>query len=875
MKALYCILIFSGLSANAQNCAQWDQDGSPGVTFNDMALVIDSWPDSIQTTNFVEIVNCFIYPQRHALDWGSYLGTLEQRPALIAGLDLPNKKEPRTTWPLAKGGGGSGGAGDSTCASDVKVRGTLIVPHNSSNGLPADDFHFYMYQNDRPSVEVLGASASNSTFGTVDVALNSNDNHGTPPGNMPPFHGAQVDMSDGTVPDGGVLKIDVMLCMNEKNCLKIGDYEWTYDQQGQPPQPMGGKNGWRIQPPHPGGNGGNVGDPGGGGQGAQEGNGGGDGNHIHWICIENDDTEQLLVNEVKVLASDFNYPSLDAIDWDAIDPYKTLDNKPPVVIAPGDKWCFPFHTTGSYLNGHVYVWYDAVPQPIAKRKGGNPGQPAMVFGDHPNPELSLDADSDGLWDSFEETFGLDYTDDGTTDPNQGAMGDPDLDTLSNATEQELLTDPFNANDPPQIPVGENAFNTDPSTPNFVAFGTLPAPPIPAGFFGPGSDPFTGTVELLPDNPFDLCEAIGAGNAVLSRPQSIPLPLCGDAAPVSIELVELSLVSAAPITVNYSGVPTEMWDVQLTLGTNASLGVLNVTKLHGNGGTCDIGIQLRPQFIFTKVGTGDTLILEGPTTGYDNIPLLATGLPWSHVPFGFDCPGCMGPFMPGFGPDGLQPFTLASPFMGLTLTPNCPLPPPGTGDLVPGYSFIETKTFELVIGGNEPPIPADFFGPGSLPFEGPIRFQGDPSGITPPCSGDPGQTDTLIERLGPAHLDDPPSTVQVPIEMVQLSLQSVQPITVDGSGLWNVHLGLEPSEINAGSMTITRSNSSGGTFSAFVNLHPVLTFEKADGTGMPLVFPLVQPCTPFQLPETPWVYDNGQLFWPSCGANFIPGVTPSP
>ena len=64
-----------------------------------------------------------------------------------------------------------------------------------------------------------------------------------------------------------------------------------------------------------------------------------------------------------------------------------------------------------------------------------------------------------------------------------------------------------------------------------------------------------------------------------------------------------------------------------------------------------------------------------------------------------------------------------------------------------------------------PIPADFFGPGSDPFDGIIAFVGDPLASSPHApSGDLGLADTIIERLALIDLPSPTSSAAVPIEM---------------------------------------------------------------------------------------------------------------
>jgi len=79
----------------------------------------------------------------------------------------------------------------------------------------------------------------------------------------------------------------------------------------------------------------------------------------------------------------------------------------------------------------------------------------------------VDSDGDGLSDSFEITSGLDPNDDGTTDPNNGASGDPDGDLLFNIDEQTARSNPQVAdtdddglNDRQEVDFGSSPTNTD-------------------------------------------------------------------------------------------------------------------------------------------------------------------------------------------------------------------------------------------------------------------------------------------------------------------------------------------------------------------------------------------------------------------------------
>lgn len=139
-----------------------------------------------------------------------------------------------------------------------------------------------------------------------------------------------------------------------------------------------------------------------------------------------------------------------------------------------------------------------------------------------------------------------------------------------------------------------------------------------------------------------------------------------------------------------------------------------------------------------------------------------------------------------------------------------------------------------------PLPADFFGPGSLPFGGFVDI--GEGGIIDIET----QTDPL-----------PNQTTTVPIEIVALSLQSAQPITVEFSSaapqLWDVFITLAPSTTNSGQAMVTDTGSGGGTYTAgFQFQNPIITFTQVNGSGTqvlplgPVGFQLINPV------PAPWV-----------------------
>ena len=116
-----------------------------------------------------------------------------------------------------------------------------------------------------------------------------------------------------------------------------------------------------------------------------------------------------------------------------------------------------------------------------------------------------------------------------------------------------------------------------------------------------------------------------------------------------------------------------------------------------------------------------------------------------------------------------------------------------------------------------PIQADFFGPGSDPFEGQVSF----GGVT-------GLMDTRIQRLGEMCLE-PNVPADVPIELVDLNLLSCQPVTVTIQGVptfWDVNmtiLGPQP----LGVMSATKTHPNGGVFTAEFSFQPVYIFTRAE------------------------------------------------
>jgi hypothetical protein len=174
-----------------------------------------------------------------------------------------------------------------------------------------------------------------------------------------------------------------------------------------------------------------------------------------------------------------------------------------------------------------------------------------------------------------------------------------------------------------------------------------------------------------------------------------------------------------------------------------------------------------------------------------------------------------------------------------------------------------------------PIPADFFGPGSDPFTGIVDLQGLPLGSTTECPSGLGNADTIVRRLQNATLPSIGSSDTVPIELVELSLVSTQPITVTYNGgqspeTWDVTLTLSQSATSTGTMTIDKTVADGGIFGMTIDLEPRFVFTRvSDSATMILDFPGTWTDT-LSTANVPWVYNAIGFACPPCGSNFVPG-----
>ena len=192
-------------------------------------------------------------------------------------------------------------------------------------------------------------------------------------------------------------------------------------------------------------------------------------------------------------------------------------------------------------------------------------------------------------------------------------------------------------------------------------------------------------------------------------------------------------------------------------------------------------------------------------------------------------------------------------------------PPG---IQPGEDFISTSGCggQSFADFSKNPLPADFFGPGSLPFDGEIHLGGSTLN-----GGSFGTSDTVLRRLSEANVALVGASDTVPIELVALSLQSCDPITVQVNGqstMWDVEVDLDVSgQLPQGDMTIMRTSALGGTFSAMINTQPRFTFTEVGNISNTITFTGLEKGTGILnlvITDAPWAdtCDDPNLFVPT-------------
>lgn len=202
-------------------------------------------------------------------------------------------------------------------------------------------------------------------------------------------------------------------------------------------------------------------------------------------------------------------------------------------------------------------------------------------------------------------------------------------------------DPPTGPPPCTIEAGLNFYTTPPGGSTFSNFNVSP---LPSGFFGPGSDPFTGIVPLvgspLATNPPGI---ISPTNTIVRRTASATLNGAGASQTIPIEIVALSLVSVNPITVTYNGGQNpELWDVRVGLSSAVPQQAGTMTVQLGQcpplGGTFSSSLPVQPRFTFSRRFDQEIRVVDNGAQGLPPIVYHTEDQPWLPCPGGLNGEG---------------------------------------------------------------------------------------------------------------------------------------------------------------------------------------------------------------------------------------------
>ncbi len=169
--------------------------------------------------------------------------------------------------------------------------------------------------------------------------------------------------------------------------------------------------------------------------------------------------------------------------------------------------------------------------------------------------------------------------------------------------------------------------------NGATYDDFSATPIPADFFDPGSDPFTGVVTLQ-GVPLAPLSPLGPSDTIVKRRAPVSLPNPGDSGTIPIEIVALNLVSVNPITVTHNGGSNpEQWQMGVCLSGAAPQQQGSMQLRRGScdcaeGGSFSSVLPVLPKLVFTRtLPTPAVRILDFGAVALPPILFQVTGGRW--------------------------------------------------------------------------------------------------------------------------------------------------------------------------------------------------------------------------------------------------------
>jgi Thrombospondin type 3 repeat len=174
-----------------------------------------------------------------------------------------------------------------------------------------------------------------------------------------------------------------------------------------------------------------------------------------------------------------------------------------------------------------------------------------------------------------------------------------------------------------IAAGSDLWTTPGGGQSFQDFSETP---IPADFFGIGSEPFTGSVDFVGVTTGESALGEFVDTAV-ERLEDAAMNGVGSEATVPIQITLLNLQSVEPITVMIDGVETR-WDVNVQLsGAEQPQGTMTIRQDSANGGTFDSMLSVRPMFTFFEVDGEGRRTLDTGNMPEFQVDFESTGVPW--------------------------------------------------------------------------------------------------------------------------------------------------------------------------------------------------------------------------------------------------------
>lgn len=214
-----------------------------------------------------------------------------------------------------------------------------------------------------------------------------------------------------------------------------------------------------------------------------------------------------------------------------------------------------------------------------------------------------------------------------------------------------------------IPPGFDLFETDPAA---TVFSFRDQFAIPADFFGPGSQPFTGDVNFG-GRPLDMFmqNHVGDADTIVRRGAAAMVPPQGPSQPIPIELVGLQLISIEPITVSMQSGSDSFFDVFVDLSLQRpSQGQMVIGAQGADGGQFQSQLQVFPRFTFVPVDGGQSRVLDvgafPPDAARDEeLRLRQAGGVWRRgcIPPALLVRGLNDDFCPGLTPGGQKMLTV--------------------------------------------------------------------------------------------------------------------------------------------------------------------------------------------------------------------------